>query len=143
MAEDRHGDDLVAALELEAAYAGRLAAFEHAHIDDGKRIALPSARQQHVVVLAAHIDPDDAVAGIEPHGDLAVLAHFDEIGELVPSHAAVVRGEHHVELLPRGFVLGQRQDGGDGLVLVERQEIDERLAAGLGCATGKRHTVIL
>ena len=98
----------------------------------GKRIAWPSAVVSSTSSWSPHTSTaDDAVAGIELHGDLAVLAHLDEVGELVAAHVAAIGGEHHVELLPRRLVLGQRQDGGDGLVLVERQQIDERLAAGL------------
>ena len=108
------------------------AALEHAHVGDGEADGLPLRRgQQHVLVLVADRDTDDAVALVELHGDLAVLPHLDEVGELVAPDGAAVGGEHDVELGPASLILGQRQDGGDVLVLCERQEIDERLAAGL------------
>ena len=40
-------------------------------------------------------------------------------------------GEHHVELVPGRLVLRQRHDGGDALALLERQDVDQRLAARL------------
>src|SRR4029453_2479831 len=40
-------------------------------------------------------------------------------------------GEHHVEIGPGRLVLRQRHDGGDALALLERQDVDQRLAARL------------
>ena len=51
--------------------------------------------------------------------------------ELVAPHGAAGGGEHHVEIAPGRLVLGQRHDGGDGLARIERQDIDQRLAARL------------
>ena len=39
--------------------------------------------------------------------------------------------EHHVERFPARLVLGQRHDRGDALALLERQHVDQRLAARL------------
>src|SRR4029450_13067177 len=65
MAEDRHGDNLVAALQPDAAHPRRLAALEHADVGDGEadRLAVGGG-QQHVVLLAAHFDPHDAGASV-------------------------------------------------------------------------------
>ena len=58
-------------------------------------------RQQHVVALGADLHVDDRLALVELHGDLAVAAHVDEVGELVAPDGAAGGGEHHVELAPR------------------------------------------
>ncbi len=72
-----------------------------------------------------------AVALVELHRDDAGGANVDEIGQLVPPHGAARRREHHVELVPGRLVLGNRHDGGDGLALFERKNVDQRLAARL------------
>ena len=144
MGEDGHGDDLVLAFELDAAHACEFAALEHAHVGDWEADGLPLRRgQQHVLVLVADRNADDAVALVELHGDLAVLPDLDEVGELVAPDGAAVGGEHHVELGPARLVLRQRQDGGDVLVLGKRQEVDQRLAARLRRGDRRRHTFIL
>ena len=87
--------------------------------------------QQHVVLVGADLDVDDALALVEPHGDLAGAVDLGEVGKLVAPDRAARGGEHHVERLPARFVLRQRHDGGDALSRLERQQIDERLAARL------------
>ncbi len=88
--------------------------------------------EQDVVVLGAGLHAHDAVARIvELHGDLAGAVHVGEVGELVAPHRAARGGEHHVEALPALLVLRQRQDGGDALALLQRQKVDQRLAASL------------
>ena len=95
----------------------------------GKRMALPlRRRQQHVVGRPADGDADDAVALVQLHGDLAVAIDVLEIGERIAPHVAGARREHELQVGPAGRVLGQRQDRGDGLVLLQRQQIDEGLA---------------
>jgi len=47
------------------------------------------------------------------------------------------------ELAPGRFVFRQRHDGGDALALLQRQDVDQRLAASVGAATGNRQTFSL
>src|SRR5262245_25436547 len=132
VAQDRHGDDVVALLQLDAAYADRGAAREHAHVVDREADGLAAGRrQQHVVVLGAGLNGDEPVALLQLHRHLAVGLHLDEVGELVPADRAFVGGEHHGHLVPPLLVLGQRHEGGDGLALLQRQQIHQRLAARL------------
>ena len=118
--------------QLDAAHAGGFAALEDADVRDGEADALAGARgQQHVVVLGAELDADDAVALRQLHGDLAGLVDVGEVRQLVAAHVAGLGGEHHLELVPARLVLRQRQDGGDALALLQRQQIHHRLAAAL------------
>ncbi len=129
--------DGVALLERDAAHADRIAAGEDAHLRHREADALPlRGGEDHVVVLRAGLDGEDALPLPELHGDDAGAADVDEIGELVAAHRAAGRGEHHVELVPARLVLRQRHDRGDALALFERQEVDQRLAARL--RRGKR-----
>src|SRR5262249_29048366 len=60
-----------------------------------------------------------------------------EIGKLVTANRAAGGGEHHVEVRPGRLVLRQRHDGGDGLALLQRQNIDQRLATRLWRGNGQ------
>ena len=132
MSEDGHGDDALLALEADAAHARRVAALEDPHVLDGEADAAPAGgSKQHVVAARADGNVDQHVALVELHGDLAVAVDLHEIGEAVTAHVAGARREHHVELLPGGFVLRQGQDRRDALVLVQRQQVDQRLARRL------------
>ena len=71
------------------------------------------------------------VAVVELHGDLAVAIDLAEVVQAVAADVAAPGGEHHVELAPGGLVFGQRQDGGDALLLLQRQQVDEGLARRL------------
>ena len=105
---------------------------EHPHVGDREADALAVRRgEQHVVVLGRDLHVDDRLALVELHGDDAGAPHVDEIGQLVAPHGAAGGGEHHVEIRPARLVLGQRHDRGDALVLLERQDVDQRLAARL------------
>ena len=133
MAQDRQRDQLVAVLHGDAAHAHGAAALEHPHVGDREADALAvRRRQQHVVALGGDLHVDDRLALVELHGDHAGAPHVDEIGQLVAPHGAAGGGEHDVEIGPARLVLGQRHDGGDALVLLQRQDVDHRLAARLG-----------
>ena len=80
-------------------------------------------------MLGADLHVDDRLALPELHGDDAGAADIDEVGQLVAADGAAGRGEHHVEIAPGGFILRQRHDGGDALALLQRQDVDQRLAA--------------
>ena len=119
-------------VERDAAHAHRVAALEHAHVVDREADALAArGRQQHVVLVRADLHVDDPLALVEPHGDLAGAVDLGEVGELVAPHRAARRGEHDVERFPGRLVLRQRHDGGDALARLERQQVDQRLAARL------------
>ena len=135
--EDRQRDDAVAFSKRNSAHAHRVPALEDAHVVDREADALASrGRQQHVVLVGADLNVDNALALIEAHGDLAAAVDLSEVGELVAPDSAARGGEHHVEGLPARFVLGQRHDRGDAFVRLQRQEIDQRLPARL--RRGKR-----
>ena len=130
MAQDRQRNQLVALGKRNAAHAHRGAAREDAHVGDGEADALAAGGgQQHVVALGADLHVDDRLALLELHGDDAGAADIDEVGQLVAADGAAGGGEHHVELGPGGFILRQRHDGGDALALLQRQDVDQRLAA--------------
>ncbi len=132
MAQDGLRDQLVALSQIDPAHAHGGPALENAHVVDGKADALASrGGQQHVVLLGADLHVDNAVALGELHGDDAGPPHVGKIRELVAANGAAGRGEHHVELSPGRFVLRQRHDGGDGFALLQRQDVDQRLAARL------------
>ena len=65
---------------------------------------------------------------VQLHGDLAGAVDLHEVRQLVAPDIARARSEHDVVLIPARLVLRQRQDRGDRLVLLQRQQVDERLA---------------
>src|SRR5262249_49456479 len=78
MVEDRHGDDIVAALQLDAADADGIAAGEDAHIGHREADRLAAAGgEQNVVLVGADGDADQLVALFQLHGDLAIGLHID------------------------------------------------------------------
>src|SRR5579871_984885 len=130
--QDRLRDEFVAIGQIDAAHAHGGAAGKHPHVVDREADALAGgARQQHVVVLRADLHVDNGVALVELHGDDAGAAHIGKIRQLVAAHGATRGGEHHVERAPGRLVFRQRHDGGDGLALLQRQDVDQRLAARL------------
>uniref|UniRef100_A0A0N5A0B3 Glutamate synthase large subunit n=1 Tax=Parastrongyloides trichosuri TaxID=131310 RepID=A0A0N5A0B3_PARTI len=134
-AQDGHGDDRVAVLQADAPHAGGVAALEHAHVvgleADGPA---QSGRQQHVVLGRAQADADHAVAVFQLHGDLARAVHRGEVAELVASHVARLGGEHDVVIAPSRFVFRQGQHVHDAVARLDRQQVDEGLAARLRIA---------
>ena len=99
---------------------------------------LPLLRgEQHIVLVGADLHPDDAVARLELHRDLAVAVDAGEVGKLVAAHVARLGGEHDVELFPLRLVFRQRQDGRDLLAFRQRQKIDHRLALALDARFGQ------
>src|SRR5262249_24058618 len=130
--EDGQRDDLVAFGECDATHAHRGATLEDAHVGNGEADALPArAGEQNVVALGADLNVDDALPLVELHSDDAGTAHIDEVGKLVAPYGAAGRGEHHVELAPTRLVLRQRHHGRDQLTRLQRQDVDQRLAARL------------
>ena len=73
----------------------------------------------------------------EPHGDLAGRRDVGEGGHAVAADRAVRGREHDVQAAPFILVLGQREDGRDGLAVRQRQEIDHRPALGVRPAFGQ------
>ena len=109
--QDAEGDDLVALGQPDTPDAGGIPAAEDPDIADREADAASAAkRQQHVVGVGAGGDPDEAIALLELHGDLAIGHDIDEIGELVAPDIAARRGEHDVGRLPARLVGRQGQD---------------------------------
>ncbi len=107
IAQHAHRDDAVASAQAHAAHAGRIAAGEHPHfVGREADAAAGGGVEQDVLAAVADGDPDDAVAFVQLHGDLAVAAHVHEVRQLVATHAARAGGEHHVQAVPGGLVLG-------------------------------------
>ena len=138
MIEDRHGDDLVAGGQQDAAHAGRCAGgaapAEDADILHREADALAlRGRQQHVILLGRqrHIDNRLRLV-VEFHDPLAERGARHAIGKLVAADAARGGREHDILRLPQSLIIRQRQDGGDALAGIERQHVDERLAARAG-----------
>ena len=130
MAQDRQRDHQIVLAEIDAAHAHRGTALEHADVVDREADALADGGgQQHVVARGADLHVDDGLAVVELHRDDAGAADVGEIRQLVAPHVAAGGGEHHVEIAPRGFVLRQRHDRGDAFALLQRQDVDQRLAA--------------
>ena len=91
-------------------------------------------RQQHVVLVAAGLDRDQALAFLQLHRDQAVGADIREVRQLVAPHGAHAGCEHDAQRIPCRLVLRQRHDGRYGLALFQRQQVDQRLAlARSGC----------
>ena len=104
----------------------------------------PAAVSSTSSLLGADLHVDDVLALVELHRDDAGAADVDEVRQLVAPDVAAGGGEHHVEGCPSRFILGQRHDGGDALALLQRQDIDQRLAARpFGAAIGRRQTFSL
>ena len=151
--QDRHRDDLVVAEQADAAHAGRDARLEFAHVGrlEADRLAVAGG-EQDVVLLGQQRDADQPVVGVlffavvalglaEAHRDLAGGADVGERVHAVAADGAVGGREHDVEPAPFGLVLGQRQDGRDGLALGQRQQVDHRPAlARCGPPSGRRQT---
>ena len=133
MAQPRHGDDRVVLGQLNAPDPGGGAPGKHAHAGDRETDAFAApGRQQDIVVLGAGSDPDQPVALGQLHGNLAVGLDVDEILERITPDPAGRGGEHDVELAPAFLVLGQGHHGGDGLAVLQRQQVDQCPAPGLG-----------
>jgi hypothetical protein len=131
--EHRHRHDPVALGQIHATHALGAARAEHPHAADREAHALAAARrQQDIAAPGRDRDAYQMIALVQPHRDLAVGRHEDEIGKRVAAHLAACGGEHHAQLVIGGLVLRQRQHGGDGLAFGQlREQVDHRLAACL------------
>ena len=119
--------------QRDAAHAGRIAAREHAHLATAKRMHWPprrSAARRPVSVQMC--DADDGLARRSSFMAILPAVDVDEVGQLVAPDGAAGGGEHHVEVAPMSL-----SSSGSGRMVVmrlarlERQEVDERLAARL------------
>ena len=132
MAQDAHRDYPVSIGEANAAHTGRIPTGKDAHIGHLEADTLAKRRSQHdVLILRTHADPDNTVALIKLHGDLAVAIDADKVRQLVATHRARAGGEHDVQLCAAFFVIRQRHDAFDAFILGQREDIDQRLAARL------------
>ena len=133
MAQDRHRDHLVVLAERDAAHAVRGAAGEHAHFRHREADAVAArGGQQHVVLLGADGDVDDGVALVELHGDDAGRPDASRNRRACCAARCPLRVANITSSSPQvALVLGQRHDRGDPLALIERQDVDQRLAARL------------
>ena len=52
------------------------------------------------MAVVADLGPDQPVALVQAHGDLAVAGHADEVGELVAADLAAGGGEEHAHRRP-------------------------------------------
>ncbi len=134
-AEHGHGDDRVVLLQTNAAHTGRIPALEDAHVVSLEADGAAQGGRQHDVVLGgAQGDADHVIAVLQLHGDLAGPVDRGEVAELVAAHVARAGGEHDVVVAPLGLVLGQGQDVHDRIARLDRQQVDEGLAARLRIA---------
>ncbi len=138
--------------QADAAHAGRGARLEFADVGrhEADRLAVAGG-EQDVVALGQQLDPDQPVGRDRPaprcrrstlghaeaHRDLAGGRNVGEGGHAVAADGAVRGREHDVQAAPFGLVLGQREDGRDGLALGQREQIDHRPALGVGAALGQ------
>ena len=135
MAQHGHGDDAVAFLQPDAAHTDGFASREHAHVSDSKANGLAASRgEQDIIRLRADAHADQPVALFQLHGDLAVRLHVDEVAQFIAADVAARGREHDLAVGPGGFILRQRHDGGDRLAFLQRQQVDQRLAARLRVA---------
>ena len=131
MVQNRQGDDPVARRQPDPAHAPGIAALESPHFRHGEADRpAGGGRQQDILPGVAGYDPDQRLAVLQLHGDLAVGHDVDEIGQRIAPHRAAARREHDVEVGPFGLVR-QRQDDGNILARLERQHVHHRLAARL------------
>ena len=92
----------------------------------------PRGGQQHVVLLGADLHADDRLALVELHGDDAgAAARRRNPTACCAAPCRAVVANITSSLSQVALVLGQRHDGGDALALLERQDVDQRLAARL------------
>ena len=131
MPQDRQRNQLVGLGQRDAAHAHRGAAREHAHVGDGEADALAAGGgQQHVVVLGADLHVDDRLA-LAP----SFMAMMPERRTSTKSDSLLRRTVPLVvanitsSSAQVAILLRQRHDGGDALALLQRQDVDQRLAA--------------
>jgi hypothetical protein len=127
--------------KVDTAHADRITPCKDPHVRHLEADGLTSSRgQQYVVAFHAGLDADNAVALVELHGNLAVLATSTKSDSLlrrtVPRVVANITSSSPQVIL----ILRQGHDGGDALTLFKRQQVDQRLATRLrgGQAAGAR-----
>src|SRR6056297_3878532 len=131
--EDDERDHLVVVGQADAAHTGRTAA-HRSHVGLAEADGLAAAREQHDVAVAVgegHVHQVVALAQID--GDDAVRPRPRESIQRRLLYRALAGAEE--DELAR-LEIAHRQDGVDALFLLQRQQIDDRLApraaAGLG-----------
>ena len=137
MVQNRHRDCLVACLEIDAPDADGTAALEQPNIGGLEADCLAIAgRHDDVVIFGTGAHPDNPVALVEFHGDLAVRFDVGEVAHRVAPHMPAGGREHDLQILPIRLVLGQRQHVLNDLALGQRQQVLHRPAAGMGAGDG-------
>ncbi len=128
-----HRNNLVAIREVDTAHTNRVTTSKDTNISDRETNALATgASQKHVVEFRTGIDREDFIALVfELHRDLTVTVDLNEVRKLITAYRAARGREHNVEVCPGFFILWQRHDRGNALTLLQRQHIDECLAARL------------
>ena len=132
---DLERDDLAALRELDAAHTARRPRRrpQLAHREAGR---LTVGRDHHdLVVLVHQLGRDELVALLQVHRDLAVAAHFLEVGERRLLDLAIGGGHDHVVLV----VVADRHQRGHLLAGLAIDDVDQRDALRL--ALGVRQVV--
>jgi len=130
--DDRHGNDLVIAVQLDPTHPDRGAAVKDAHIR--RREADRAARighQHDIIIIRRDACVDQRGVGVvvlELHGDLAVAHDVGEIRQLVPAHGARGCRKDHLQIVPFFFVTVHGHNRRDGNAGRDGQDIDDRLA---------------
>ena len=130
--DDRHGDDLVIAVQLDPTHPDRGAAVEDAHIR--RREADRAARighQHDIIIIRRDACVDQRGVGVvvlELHGDLAVAHDVCEIRQLVPAHGASRCRKDHLQIVPFFFVAVHGHNRRNGNAGRDGQDINDRLA---------------
>ena len=138
--EHGHGHNFVTGLQANAAHPHGIAATENPHIGNMESDGFAGARcQQDIIGIGAWQDADQAITGIELHGNFTIPFDVGEIGHSVAAHGACRGRKHDLQFRPLLFIIGQRHHGLDPLALFQRQQIHHGLAARLG--RGQRQTI--
>ena len=125
---DQEREHLLPLAELHSAHAARRAPHRaHVLLVEPGRLA-GVGDEDDVVAAAGDLGADQEVTLVEDDGDDAGLARVGEVGQGRLLDRALGSGHEHVAVVGKFL---DRQDGVDLLALLEREEIDDRLAAAL------------
>ena len=129
MADHRHGNHPVIALQANAAHAGGIAALEHPHFRYRKADGAARIRDQHdIVILGTDARIYQLYAFGQLHGDFAVGFDIGKIRQGIAAHIASRGGKEGVQIIPFGLVAINRHDRRDRNAGLQRQDIHNRLA---------------
>ena len=125
---DQEREHLLPLAELHAAHAARRTPHRaHVLLVEPGRLARVGD-EDDVVAAAGDLGTDQEITLVEDDGDDAGLARVGEVGQGRLLDRALGGGHEHVAVVGKFL---DRQDGVDLLALLEREEIDDRLAAAL------------